>query len=152
MEAKHWVEQNKMSTSENRACIPTLLRTVRSLPLPHPHRLHLDSLKLKMATWPAVWSHTELLQPATFSTRSYVWAAPQQIPECIILTKMFDFSWTKPARIFRKVREKQNSYDSPKAWSNLVIHQSGPVHQTPPYNLRLYDLSYQKRFLIIWEI
>lgn len=51
--------KNKMSASESRACIPTLLRTVRSRPLPHTHCLHLDPLKLKMATWSAVRSHTE---------------------------------------------------------------------------------------------
>lgn len=56
--------EKKMSASEIRVCIPTLLRTVRSLPLPHLHCLHLDSLKLKMATWSAVRSHIEPSEPA----------------------------------------------------------------------------------------
>lgn len=57
-----------MSASESRACIPTLLRTVRSLPLPQPHCLHLDSLKLKMATWSAVRRYTESLGSVTSCT------------------------------------------------------------------------------------
>lgn len=43
-------KKKKMSASEVRACIPTLLRRMRSLPFPHPLLLHLDSMKPKMAT------------------------------------------------------------------------------------------------------
>lgn len=53
-----------MSASEIRVCIPTLLRTVRSPPHPHPHCLHLDPLKPKMATWSAVRRHMEPSEPA----------------------------------------------------------------------------------------
>lgn len=81
----------KMSATESGACIPTLVRAVHRLPLPHPLCLHLDPLKLKMATWSAVCSHTEPPEPVTSYTTCHrvTAAAPLQATMCIILTKIF---------------------------------------------------------------
>lgn len=92
-----WWGVENQSAIEGRRCIPTTLRRVRAPPSPHTDCLNLDSLRLKMATWSAVLSNTELLQPARSSNRALTSAAPspwEMMPDCHKIVKpSFRWSW-----------------------------------------------------------
>lgn len=90
-------------------------------PLPQPHCLHLDSLKLKMATWSAVRRHTESLEPVISfttswyrSTTSFKVMVVNDSPMCIILTKTFDIG-NGPTKIFSKKKKKANFAQIPRS-------------------------------------
>lgn len=68
-----WMEVGKKAHQTDKAWIPNLLRTVRSLLFP-PACLQLDPLKLKMATWSAVRRHTGLIRASYIYNTTMVWS------------------------------------------------------------------------------
>lgn len=110
------ISEKNMSASESRVCIPTLLRTVRSLPLPQPHCLHLDSLKLKMATWSAVRRYTQSLGSVTSCTT--LCYSSTTLLKLIIVTKI---SRKGQRKYLAKRRKRLISHKSSKTGSRVNI-------------------------------
>lgn len=84
--------------------------------------LHLDSLKLKMATWSAVRSHKEPLEPAISSTKSTALKENSYVHH---FHQDIFFQLNGPTRIFCYMKQKQISHYSTKAGSLLLrlLHQ-----------------------------
>lgn len=101
-----------MWASESRGCIPTLLRTVRRVfpsPLQRRHRarLHLDPLRLKMATWPATAQRSTFTGPPLHPAHGVMLRKQHGVLVLHLISLWIQLKYLERGKKFRTVLLKQ---------------------------------------------